>query len=406
MEIINWCDCNNNNCCNWKAKLLLDELTSKHEQNLSDLAKEKMEEESRLKEIEQEAAEVKKMKTKLAESLAEAKNLAGKEKVLRKKSKDQKMELANLQTDLIKMKTVMEGTIGDQAKLVEDEKSLAEALSKKQAEVEAVKSKKMNFGEELNQVTQAQLENLRQAVEKKAKLASEVEEIEKKVNEVDKEKERLTNELQVSEKMKMEKKQLLEERKKVLERDPTANSKSKTPVSTPAPSSKPKLLSSHIFNKPKDQQSVSRRPALKTDVEKVKLGSSRSNLTPNSTKSAPSGSVRKPFPSPRLKDFRESRTSFGEKDIAINSYTLESSSSDEKQTGGSKLPKPSRVTPRKVTPRKEKKKLGVPHTPTNTAKLQPMLESKARSGTYSCPRSNKTLLHCVPMGFYFRERVS
>ena len=162
--------------------------------------------------------------------MAEAKNLAGKEKVLRKKSKDQKMELANLQTDLIKMKTVMEGTIGDHAKLVEDEKSLAEALSKKQAEVEAVKSKKMNFGEELNQVTQAQSENLRQAVEKKAKLASEVEEIEKKVNEVDKENERLTNELQVSEKNKMEKKQLLEERKKVLERDPTANSKSKTPA--------------------------------------------------------------------------------------------------------------------------------------------------------------------------------
>ena len=384
-----------------KAKLLLDELTSKHEQNLSDLAKEKMEEESRLKEIEQEAAEVKKMKTKLAESLAEAKNLAGKEKVLRKKSKDQKMELANLQTDLAKMKTVMEGTIGDQAKLVEEEKSLAEALSKKQAEVEAVKSKKMNFGEELNQVTQAQSENLRQAVEKKAKLASEVEEIEKKVNEVDKENERLTNELQVSEKMKMEKKQLLEERKKVLERDQTANSKSKTPVSTPAPSSKPKLLSSHIFNKPKDQQSVSRRPALKTDVEKVKLGSSRSNLTPNSTKSAPSGLVRKPVASPSLKDFRKSRTSFGEKDIAKNSFSLESSSSDEKQTGGSKLPKQSRVTPRK-----EKKKLGVPHTPTNTGKLQPMLESKARSGTYSCPRSNKTLLHCVPMGFYFREQVS
>ena len=362
-----------------------------------------MEEESRLKEIEQEAAEVKKMKTKLAESLAEAKNLAGKEKVLRKKSKDQKMELANLQTDLIKMKTVMEGTIGDHAKLVEEEKSLAEALSNKQAEVEAVKSKKMNFGEELNQVTQAQSENLRQAVEKKAKLASEVEEIEKKVNEVDKEKERLTNELQVSEKMKMEKKQLLEERKKVLERDPTANSKSKTPVSTPAPSSKPKLLSTPIFNKPKDQQSVSRRPALKTDVEKVKRGSSRSNLTPNSTKSAPSGSVRKPVASPSLKDFRKSRTSFGEKDIAKNSFSLESSSSDEKQTGGSKPPKPSRDS---VTPRKEKKKLGVPHTPTNTAKLQPMLESKARSGTYSCPKSNKTLLHCVPMGFYFRERVS
>ena len=386
-----------------KAKLLLDELTSKHEQNLSDLAKEKMEEESRLKEIEQEAAEVKKMKTKLAESLAEAKNLAGKEKVLRKKNKDQKMELANLQTDLIKMKTVMEGTIGDHAKLVEDEKSLAEALSNKQEEVEAVKSKKMNFGEELNQVTQAQSENLRQAVEKKAKLASEVEEIEKKVNEVDKENERLTNELQVSEKTKMEKKQLLEERKKVLERDQTANSKSKTPVSTPAPSSKPKLLSTPIFNKPKDQQSVSRRPALKTDVEKVKLGSSRSNLTPNSTKSAPSGSVRKPVASPSLSDFRKSRTSFLEKDIAKDRYTLESSSSDEKQTGGSKLPKSSRDS---VTPRKEKKKLGVPHTPTNTGKLQPMLESKARSGTYSCPRSNKILLHCVPMCFNSRERVS
>ena len=72
--------------------------------------------------------------------------------------------------------------------------------------------------------------------------------------------------------------------------------------------------------------------------------------------------------------------------------TLESSSSDEKQTGGSKLPKSSRDS---VTPHKEKKKLGVPHTPTNTAKLQPMLESKARSGTNSCPRS------MCPNGFLF-----
>ena len=56
------------------------------------MVKEKEEEESKLKGIEQEAAEVKEMKALLAESLAEAKQLAGVEKMLRKKDKDQKTE--------------------------------------------------------------------------------------------------------------------------------------------------------------------------------------------------------------------------------------------------------------------------------------------------------------------------
>ena len=114
-----------------------------------------------MKEIEQEAAEVKEMKTKLAESLAEAKQVAGDEKMLRKKDKDQKTELANLDTELKKMKAVVESVTGENAKLAEENKSLASALSNLQAEAEAVKRKRLNFGEELNQVAQAQAEKMK-----------------------------------------------------------------------------------------------------------------------------------------------------------------------------------------------------------------------------------------------------
>merc|ERR1719234_2577836 len=152
---------------------------------------------------------------------------------------------------------------------------------------------------------------MRHATEKKAKLAAEVEEVKKKVKEADQEKQKLVNEVQVIEKANKEKRQQLQEKKKILERVTTASSKTPNPASTPAPSSRPKLSS--IFNKSKDQLGGSRRPALKTDVGKVKLGTSNSNLTPKSTKSAPSGLARTPSKSPSLRDFRESRTSFVEK---------------------------------------------------------------------------------------------
>merc|ERR1712192_329598 len=101
----------------------------------------------------------------------------------------------------------------------------------------------------------------------------------KKVKEVDQENEKLAKEVQVIEKSNKEARQQLEEKKKVLERATIASSKTLTPASTPAPSQRLKLFTSSIFNKFKDQQGRSRRPALKTDVEKAKLGTSSSNLT-------------------------------------------------------------------------------------------------------------------------------
>ena len=346
------------------------------------MAKEKEEEESKLKETEQEATEVKKMKAKLAESLTEAKQVAGDEKMLRKKEKDRKTELANLETEMNQIKTVVESASGENAKLAEENEILASTLSNLEEEADAVKRKKLNFGEELNQMNQAQMEKLKLAAEKKAKLVLEVEEIKKKVDEADQENERLTKELQEGEKIKTEKKrQLEEEKKKEMERLSTATSDNKpqNPAFTPAPSSRPKLTSS-IF-KIKDQQSGSKRPALKTYVEKVKLGTSNINLTPKSTKSAPSGSARTPSASPSLKNFRENGAKFGEKNATSKKSVFDfGSSSDEKEAGGGQLPTSNRNL--FTTPRKEKKP-GVPITPRNSGKPQP-LESRARSGTAVC----------------------
>ena len=343
------------------------------------MAKEKEEEECKLKETEQEATEVKEMKAKLAKSLTEAKQVAGDEKILRKKDKDRKTELANLETEMNKMKTVVESASGENAKLAEENEILASTLSKLEAEADAVKRKKLNFGEELNQMNQAQMEKLKLAAEKKAKLVSEVEEIKKKIDEADQENEKLRKELQESEAIKTEKRRQLEEKKKKeMERLSTATSSNKpqNPAFTPAPSSRPRLLTSTIFNK--NQQGGSKRPALKTDVEKVKLGTSNSNLTPKSTKSAPSGSARTPSASPSLKDFREKRANVAEKNATPEKSVFDlGSSSDEKQAGGGQLPTSNRNL--FTTPRKEKK-LGIPITPRNSGKPQP-LESRARTGT-------------------------
>ena len=326
-----------------------------------------------LKETEQEAAEVKEMKAKLAESLREAKEVAGEEKMLRKKGKDQKIELANLETEMIKMKTEVESVTGDNAKLVEENEILASTLSNLQEEADAVKRKKLNFGEELNQMNQAQMVKVKLAAEQKGKLVAEVEEVQKKANDADQENERLMKELQESEKILKEKRWQLEEKKKDLERLPTAayNDKFQNPAFTPAPSSRPRLLTSNIFNK-------SKRPALKTDVEKVKLGTSSSNLMVKSIKSAPSGSARPPSASPNLKDFRESRALFAEKKATSRKTVFDlGSSSDELQAGGGQLPTSNRDS--FSTPCKEKK-LDIPITPRNSGKPQP-LESRARSGS-------------------------
>merc|ERR1719234_521673 len=150
--------------------------------------------------------------------MVEAKQVAGDEKMLRKKSKEQKVELANLEAELMKMKSVVESATGENGKLSEEKESLVSTLANLQAEVDAVKKKKLNFGEELNQVTQAQVEKMRHATEKKAKLAAEVEEVEKNVKEADQENEKLAKEVQVIEKTNKEARQQLEETKKVLEK--------------------------------------------------------------------------------------------------------------------------------------------------------------------------------------------
>ena len=278
-----------------------------------------------MKEIEQEAAEVKEMKAKLVESLAMAKQVAGVEKMLRKKDKDQKTELANLETELKKMKKVVESAVGDNAKLSAENEILASTLSTLEAEVDAVKKKRLNFGEELNQMTQAQREKVKLAEEKKDKLVSEVAEAKKKIGEADQENEKLTKELQENQKMKMEKSSQLEEKKKSVERlsstATSCNTKPQTPAFTPTPSS---------------------RPRLKT-----------------------------PSASP-LKAFRESRANLAEKNATTSKKTAFDfeSSSDEKQTGARDL---------FTTPRKEKKLSG-PITPRNSGKPQP----SARSGTSVC----------------------
>ena len=325
-----------------------------------------------MKETEQEATEMKEMKAKLAKSLTEAKQLAGDEKVLRKKDKERKTELANLETEMNKMKTVVESASGENAKLAEENEILASTLSKLEAEADAVKRKKLNFGEELNQMNQAQMVKVKLAAEQKGKLMAEVEEVQKKANEADQENERLMKELQESEKILKEKRWQLEEKKKDLERLPTAacNNKFQSPAFTPAPSSRPRLLTSNIFNK-------SKRPALKTDVEKVKLGTSNSNLSVKSTKSAPSGSAQSPSASPSLKHFRESRALLAEKKATSRKTVFDlGSSSDELQAGGGQLPTSNRDS--FSTPCKEKK-LDIPITPRNSGKPQP-LESRARSG--------------------------
>merc|ERR1719339_556399 len=97
---------------------------------------------------------------------------------------------------MIKVKVVVERASDDNSKLVEENEILASTLSNLEAEADAVKRKKLNFGEELNQMNQTQIEKMKLAAEKKANLVSEVEEVQKKANEADQENARLLKELQ------------------------------------------------------------------------------------------------------------------------------------------------------------------------------------------------------------------
>merc|ERR1719339_685643 len=102
---------------------------------------------------------------------------------------------------MIKVKVVVERASDDNSKLVEENEILASTLSNLEAEADAVKRKKLNFGEELNQMNQAQIEKMKLAAEKKANLVSEVEEVQKKASQADQENEKLLKELQEREKI-------------------------------------------------------------------------------------------------------------------------------------------------------------------------------------------------------------
>merc|ERR1711962_1144149 len=138
-------------------------------------------------------------------------------------------ELANSEAELTKMKSTVEAASAENAKLAEESKSLSLTFSNLQAEADAVRKKKLNFGEELSLVTQAQAEKMRLAVEKKTKLATEVGEIEKKAQEADEDNEKLKRDLCGKKKANEDMKKQVEEKKK------QAQARASAALSTPKP---------------------------------------------------------------------------------------------------------------------------------------------------------------------------
>ena len=333
-----------------------------------ELARAKEEEELKLKEAEQESVEAKKMKTKLSECVAESKKVGGEEKLWRKRVKDTAAELANSEAELTKMKSTVEAASAENAELAEESKSLSENFSNLQADADAVRKKKLNFGEELSLVTQAQAEKMRLAVEKKNKLATEVGEIEKKVQEVDEENEKLKRDLREKTKANDDMKKQVEEKKKQSQaRASPALSTPKPLKFTPSQSSRPSLLPTSSLNKGSHplQPKGFKRPVLKTDVHKEKLGNFGSHLTPRSNKSAPEALARTPSKSPSLSDFRRDLKLKPTQRNAKPTFDLDSSSSsDDKETGHHSTPRAALTTPRK------EKRQSAPTTPPNSRKQQ------------------------------------
>merc|ERR1712240_227199 len=179
-----------------------------------------------------------------------------------------------------------------------------------------------NFGEELSLVTQAQAEKMRLAEEKK---------------------------------------------KQAQARASAALSTPKPPKFTPSQSSRPSLLATSSLNKGLHplQMKGSKRPVLKTDVHKEKLGNFGSHLTPRSNKSAPEALARTPSKSPSLSDFRKDLKLKSTQRNAKPTFDLDSSSSsDDKETGHHSTPRAALTTPRK------EKRQSAPTTPPNSRKQQ------------------------------------
>merc|ERR1711962_1697030 len=353
-----------------QAKLLIAEQNRKLEEVQKELARAKEEEELKLKETEQESVEAKEMKTKLSERLAESKKVGGEEKLWRGRVKDTAAELANSEVELTKMKSTVEAASAANAKLAGESKSLSQTYSNLQAEVDAVRKKKLNFGEELSLVTQAQAEKMRLAVEKRTKLATEVGEIEKKAQEADEENEKLKRDLCGKKKTIEEMKKQLEEKKKQAQaRASAALSTPKPPKFAPSQSSRPSLLPTSSLNKGLHplQMKGSKRPVLKTDVHKEKLGNFGSHPIPRSNKSAPEALARTPSKSPSLSDFRKYRDLMSKPTQKNHTFDLDSSrsSGDDKETGHPSTPRTLLSTPRK------EKRQSAPTTPSNSRKQQP-----------------------------------
>ena len=344
-----------------------------------ELARAKEEEELKLKETEQESVEAKEMKTKLSECLAESKKVGGEEKLWRKRVKDTAAELANSEVELTKMKSTVEAASAENAKLAEESKSLSQTYSNLQAEVDAVRKKKLNFGEELSLVTQAQAEKMRLAVEKRTKLATEVGEIEKMSQEADEGNEKLKRDLREKNKAIEDMKKQVEEKKKQAQaRASAALSTPKPSKFAPSQSSRPSLLSTSSLNKGLHPLLMkgSKRPVLKTDVHKEKLGNFSSHLTPRSNKSAPEALARTPSKSPSLSDFRKDLKLKPIQKNAKPTFDLDlSSSSDDKETGHPSTPRTALTTPRK------EKRQSAPTTPSNSRKQQPP-PSVMRAGVF------------------------
>merc|ERR1719494_1699508 len=352
-----------------QAKLHIAEQNRKLEEVQKELARAKEEEELKLKETEKESVDAKKMKTRLSECVAESKKVGGEEKLWRERVKDTAAELANSEAELTKMKSTVEAASAENAELAEESKSLSETFSNLQVEADAVRKKKLSFGEELSLVTQAQAEKMRLAVEKKNKLATEVGEIEKKAQEADEENEKLKRGLREKTKANDDMKKQVEEKKKQSQaRASPALSTPKPPKFTPSQSSRPNLLPTSSLNKGSHplQPKGLKRPVLKTDVHKEKLGNFGSHLTPRSNKSAPEALARTPSKSPSLSDFRRDLKLKPTQRNAKATFDLDfSSSSDDKDTGHHSTPRAALVTPRK------EKRQSTPTTPSNSRKQQP-----------------------------------
>merc|ERR1719494_511306 len=359
-----------------QAKLLIAEQNRKLEEVQKELATAKEEEELKLKEAEQESVEAREMNTKLSECVAESKKVGGEEKLWRKRVKETVAELANSEAELTKIKSTVEAASAENAELAEESKSLSENFSNLQAEADAVRKKKSNFAEELSLVTQAQAEKMRLAVEKKNKLATEMGEIEKKVLEADEENEKLKRDLREREKANEDMKKQVEEKKKQAQaRASPALSTPKPPKFTPSQSSRSSLLPTSSLNKGSHplQPKGFKRPVLKTDVHKEKLGNFGSHLTPRSNKSAPEALARTPSKSPSLSDFRRDLKLKPTQRNAKATFDLDfSSSSDDKDTGHHSTPRAALVTPRK------EKRQSTPTTPSNSRKPPPPSQHQGR----------------------------